>query len=69
MEVRNRLREVRLRKGLSISRIAADLGMSRQTIYLIEGDPTYRPSVALMQRLADYFEISLSELLEPERVA
>lgn len=69
MEVRNRLREVRLRKELSISQVAADLGMSRQTIYNIEGDPTYRTSVVLMQRLADYFEVSLSELLEPERVA
>lgn len=69
MDVRNCLQEIRLRKGLSISRVAADLGMSRQTIYLIERDPSYRASVALMERLANYLEVSLGELLEPERVA
>lgn len=68
MKVHNRVREIRESRGKSIREMAADLGMSRQTIYDIEGQD-YNPTVKLMARIAEYLGVSISELFDGERVA
>ncbi len=69
MGVQNRVEELRLRRGLTISQLASALGMSRQTIYSIERDPDYQPNIDTLRRIASHLQVSLPELLEPERVA
>jgi len=59
--VANRVREWRVRQGLSQSALAAMVGVSRQTIWAIEaGD--YNPTVRLALSLADSLRASIGEL-------
>jgi DNA-binding XRE family transcriptional regulator len=55
MRFRNRLREIRLARGLSAAELARRSGISRQTIFTIEANPDYAPrglvQLALCQAL------------------
>lgn len=52
--MKNDVRELRARKGISQGRLAEQLGVSRQTINAIETE-RYTPSLALAIALARFF--------------
>jgi putative transcriptional regulator len=63
--VKNRIREYRLRHGLTQEALANSVGVSRQSINSIERG-RYTPSLALALRFARVFDCSADELFELE---
>lgn len=61
--VRNRVRELRERAGLSQGGLAAELGVSRQTINSIEMG-RYLPSLPLALALARFFELPVEDIFD-----
>ena len=59
--MRNDVRALRTRLGLSQGQLAAVLGVSRQTVNSIETD-RYTPSLPLAITLARLFETSVEEI-------
>ena len=61
MALENRLREFRAKKNLNQQELGALVGVSRQTISLIErGD--YNPSITVCLKLAKVFEVSVEDI-------
>lgn len=61
MPLQNRLKEFRAAHNINQSQMGALVGVSRQTISMIErGD--YAPSVTLALKLARYFSVPVEEL-------
>lgn len=69
MARQNRAREIRQDRGLSVTQVAVATGLTRQTIYSIEGSASYRPSADVMSRLAKALGTTVDELLGTEAVA
>lgn len=68
MPLQNRLKEFRARENINQSQMGALVGVSRQTISMIErGD--YSPSVTLALKLARYFAVPVEELFIYEEEA
>jgi len=65
--VRNRVRELRIGRGMTQEEIAERVGVSRQTIISIEVG-RYNPSIVLAYKLARAFGQSIEEVFfyEPE---
>ena len=65
--MRNRVRELRVGRGLTQEEIAERVGVSRQTIISIELG-RYNPSIVLAYKLARAFDRSIEEVFfyEPE---
>jgi putative transcriptional regulator len=63
--VENRIKEYRLRHGLSQEELGSAVGVSRQSINSIERG-RYIPSLALALRFARYFGCPTEELFELE---
>lgn len=61
MNLHNRLKEIRLQKGLTQESLAHTVGVTRQTIIAIEKSK-FRPSVELALRLALALDTSLEEI-------
>ena len=59
--MKNRVRELREEKGVSQGQLAADVGVSRQTINSIEVE-RYTPSLPLALKLARYFGSTVEEV-------
>ena len=59
--VRNRLGEIRARRGLGASELARRISVSRQTIYAIEAG-TYLPNTEVALHLARVLEVTVDEL-------
>ncbi len=59
--MKNRLEELRRRRGILQEDLAAELRVSRQTISSLENG-RYNPSILLAFRLARYFGVSVEEL-------
>jgi putative transcriptional regulator len=62
--VKNEVRELRTREGLSQDELATALGVSRQTINAVETG-RYSPSLPLAFALAQYFATTVDELFDP----
>ena len=62
-DVRNLIRELRSRKGLSQGELAAEVGVSRQTINSIEQE-RYTPSLPLALALARHFGRPVEEIFD-----
>ena len=61
MPLENRLKEYRARQGLNQGQMGQVVGVSRQTISLIErGD--YNPSVTLALRIAAVFRVQVEDI-------
>jgi molybdate-binding protein/DNA-binding XRE family transcriptional regulator len=60
-EIENHVAATRRRRGLSAARLAAQAGVSRQTIYAIEAG-TYTPNTAVALRLARILEARVEDL-------
>ena len=61
--MRNLVRELRTRRGLSQGQLASEMGVSRQTINSIEQE-RYTPSLPLALALARFFEISVEAMFD-----
>ena len=59
--MKNRLEELRRKKGISQERLAEAMGVSRQTINSLESG-RYNPSIKLAFKLARYFDLSIEEI-------
>ena len=58
----NRLRQIRLEKGMTISELARRAKVTRQTIYNIEGDPNAGVSYRVMARIALAMGVKASDI-------
>lgn len=59
----NRLRLLRFERGLEMAEVASKTGITRQTLSRIESGETAHPSASTAKALADFYEISVAELL------
>jgi putative molybdopterin biosynthesis protein len=66
-KVHSRLAEVRQQRGIAAADLAAQAGISRQTVYAMEGGE-YVPNTAVALRLARILEVAVEELfrLDPD---
>ena len=64
--MKNRIRELRERKGISQEELAGMLGVSRQTVNAIENDK-YDPMLPLAFKIALTFETTIEDVFQPER--
>jgi putative molybdopterin biosynthesis protein len=65
MDIRTNLAEFRARRGLGAAQLAAEIGVSRQTVYAIEAG-TYVPNTAVSLKLARALETTVEELFQIE---
>ena len=61
MYLKNRLEEIRKRRGMKQEELAAALGVSRQTIGSLENG-RYNPSIILAFKIARFFGVSIEEI-------
>lgn len=61
MDISERLKELRAKKGYSQAELADKLHVSKSTISMIEAG-SRKPSYELMEQLADFFNVSLDYL-------
>lgn len=59
--MKNRLEEIRRRRGVRQEELAAALEVSRQTISSLENG-RYNPSILLAFKLARYFELRIEDI-------
>lgn len=65
LKVKNRIKEIRLQKGISQIKMAEDLQITRQTINAIEKHK-YNPSLELALKLLKYLDVPVDELFQLE---
>jgi putative transcriptional regulator len=61
--MRNRVRQLRMDRGLSQGQLAESVGVSRQTINSIEQE-RYTPSLPLALALARFFDSTVEEMFD-----
>lgn len=61
MKVKNYIREIREKNGVTQVKTAEDLQVTRQTINAIEKNK-YNPSLELALKLIAYFNVSIDEM-------
>ena len=59
--MKNRIEEIRNRKGIRQEEFARLMGVSRQTISSLENG-RYNPSIMLAYKIAKYFELTIEEV-------
>lgn len=64
--MKNRVRELRIERGLSQGELASELDVSRQTINSIEQE-RYTPSLPLALALARFFRTTVEEMFDASR--
>lgn len=66
----NRLRLIRYERGHKLTEVASAVGVTRQTLSRLERGESLRPNAATAKALADYYGISVADLLGvPEKDA
>jgi molybdate-binding protein/DNA-binding XRE family transcriptional regulator len=63
MEVRNSLAQLRTKRGLGAAQLAAEVGVSRQTVYAIEAG-TYVPNTSVSLKLARILDTTVEEIFQ-----
>ena len=63
--MRNHVRQRRTERGMSQGQLAAEMGVSRQTINSIEQE-RYTPSLPLALALARFFETSVEAMFDAD---
>lgn len=66
MELSHRINRLRLERAESLQDVASSVGVSKAHIWEIEKGRTDNPSMGLVKRLADHFEVSLSYLVSED---
>ena len=59
----NKVYEFRIRKGVTQENVAAEIGVSRQTIIAIEKG-NYTPSITLALKLACFFDVPVEKIFK-----
>ena len=62
MSLSNKLAQLRLRKGKSLQNVADALEVSKTHIWQLEKGDSSNPSLELLRKLADYYEVPVSFL-------
>ena len=65
MDISERLRELRTRRGYSQSELAKALHLSKSTISMIEAGAR-KPSLEVLEIIADYFNVDIAYLMGKE---
>jgi putative transcriptional regulator len=65
--MRNSVRDLRTRRGMSQGQLATAMEVSRQTINSIEQE-RYTPSLPLALALARYFETTVEEIFDEDHM-
>ena len=63
MALGRRITDLRLEKNESLQQVADAVGVSKAHIWELEKAKTKNPSMALVTRLADHFDVSISYLV------
>jgi len=63
MSLAARIRELRLRKGQSLQDVADSIGVSKTHIWELEKGRSQNPTVDLLAKLADHFQVTISRLV------
>jgi len=58
-----RIAELRLKRGESLQDVASAVGVSKAHIWEIEKGNANNPSMALVERLADHFKVTIAFLM------
>jgi putative transcriptional regulator len=66
--VKNKVKELRKKRGWTQSEFGEKLGISRQSVHSIEAGK-YDPSLPLAFRIADVFGISLDKIFEKPKAS
>lgn len=66
MSVGAKLKELRLKKGKSLQEVADAVDASKAHIWEIERGGSKNPSMELLKKLADFFDVSVSNLVGEE---
>jgi transcriptional regulator with XRE-family HTH domain len=78
LSIGGKLKELRIKKNKSLQEVAEAVGASKAHIWDLEKGNSKNPSMELLTNIADYFKISVAELVgedpnalseEPEMVA
>jgi transcriptional regulator with XRE-family HTH domain len=62
----NRLRQLRYEKGVGLAEVAIAANVARQTLGRLENDVTTSPSASTAKALAEYYGISVPQLMGSE---
>jgi transcriptional regulator with XRE-family HTH domain len=61
------LETLRHEKGVSLGQVVAETGVMHKTIRRYERDPMYYPNAAALLKLADYYGVTVTEILRDMR--
>jgi len=62
MSLGSKLKDLRIKKGVSLQAVADVVGASKPHIWELERGTTRNPSLELVTKLAKYFEVSVDHL-------
>jgi transcriptional regulator with XRE-family HTH domain len=66
MSIGARIKELRIRKRESLQQLADAVGASKPHIWELEVEKSTNPSVELLKKIADHFDVPVSYLLEEQ---
>lgn len=58
------IRKIRNEKEISTEKLGAKIGISSETIFLIERGKTKNPSIDTLQKIASALDVTIDELLK-----
>lgn len=61
MDVKQRIDNLRIKRGWSLSRLATEIGVSDTTVYSWFNEQNYQPSRKTIEEVCDVFGITLAE--------
>lgn len=64
LAIGSKIRELRTRQRISLQELADAVKASKAHIWDIERGESQNPSLELLKRIADYFKVSISDLVE-----
>lgn len=64
MAIGSKIKELRTRQKISLQQLADAVKASKAHIWDIERGESQNPSLELLKRIADYFKVSISDLVE-----
>jgi transcriptional regulator with XRE-family HTH domain len=66
MSIGARLKELRIRKGESLQQVADAVGASKAHIWELEAEKSTNPSLDLLKKISEHFEVPISLLLDEQ---
>jgi transcriptional regulator with XRE-family HTH domain len=63
MSLAAKLRELRIRKGMSLQQVADNVGASKAHVWDLETGKSTNPSIDLLKKLSRCFDVSVADLI------